>query len=283
MSTPNDTSASKVDILGDICTMRRRRVAAQKIEIPFSEIDKSARAQPAPRGFRAALARKVAGGSYGLIAEIKKASPSAGLIRPDFDPAALARAYSLAGAACLSVLTEQDNFLGEDSHLQSARAAVDLPVLRKDFMLEPYQIAESRMIGADCVLLIMAVLGDAQAAELEAAAMDYGLDVLVEVHDEHELERALKLRSPLLGINNRNLKTLKTDLATTERLAQHVPEGRVMVAESGLSTAADLTRMARAGARCFLIGESLMRQADVEAATRALLSPASSSAHQSAG
>jgi indole-3-glycerol phosphate synthase len=180
-------------------------------------------------------------------------------------------------------LTEQDNFLGEDSHLQSARAAVDLPVLRKDFMLEPYQIAESRMIGADCVLLIMAVLGDAQAAELEAAAMDYGLDVLVEVHDEHELERALKLRSPLLGINNRNLKTLKTDLATTERLAQHVPEGRVMVAESGLSTAADLTRMARAGARCFLIGESLMRQADVEAATRALLSPASSSAQQSAG
>jgi indole-3-glycerol phosphate synthase len=276
-------AGSKIDILGDICAMRRRRVAAQKIAVPFAEIDKTARAQPAPRGFRAALARKVAGGNYGLIAEIKKASPSAGLIRADFDPASLARAYSMAGAACLSVLTEQDNFLGDDSHLQMARDAVDLPVLRKDFMLDPYQIAESRMIGADCVLLIMAILSDAQAAELEAAALDYDLDVLVEVHGEQELERALKLRSPLLGINNRNLKTLKTDLATTERLAQHVPEGRTMVAESGLSTPADLTRMARTGARCFLIGESLMKQPDVEAATRALLMPTGGQARQSAG
>jgi indole-3-glycerol phosphate synthase len=274
-------TGSNIDILGDIVTMRRRRIAAAKIAVPFSEIDKAARAQPAPRGFRAALVRKVAAGNYGLIAEIKKASPSAGLIRADFDPASLARAYSLAGAACLSVLTEQDNFLGADEHLQSARAAVDLPVLRKDFMQEPYQIAESRMIGADCVLLIMAVLSDAQAAELEATAFDYGLDVLVEVHDEHELERALNLRSPMLGINNRNLKTLKTDLSTTERLAQHVPEGRMMVAESGLATATDLTRMARTGARCFLIGESLMRQPDVEAATRALLMPTGGHAYHS--
>lgn len=276
------TTSNNVDILRDICTMRARRVAAQQIEVPFGEIDKAARAQPATRGFRAALARKTSAGNYGLIAEIKKASPSAGLIRADFDPVSLARAYSRAGATCLSVLTEQDNFLGDDSHLKSARAAVDLPVIRKDFMLDPYQIAESRMIGADCVLLIMAVLSDLQAAELEAAAFDYGLDVLVEVHDEHELERALKLKSPLLGINNRNLKTLKTDLATTERLAQYVPKDRIMVAESGLSTAADLTRMARVGARCFLIGESLMRQADVEAATRALLTP-TSAARQSIG
>lgn len=260
-----------VDILRDICTQRRRRIAATKLAVPFSEIDGAARAQPAPRGFRAALARKVASGNYALIAEIKKASPSAGLIRADFDPVVLARAYSQGGAACLSVLTEQDNFLGDDNHLKMVRAAVDLPVLRKDFMLDPYQIAESRMIGADCVLLIMAILSDSQAAELESLALDYGLDVLIEVHDEFQLARALNLKSPLLGINNRNLQTLQTDLSTTEVLAELVPRDRIIVAESGLATPADLTRMARVGAKCFLIGESLMRQNDVEAATRALL------------
>lgn len=264
-----------VDILGDIITMKQRRVAALKVAVPFSEVDAAARKQSAPRGFHAALAAKTVGNGYGLIAEIKKASPSAGLIRADFDPSTLAWAYKRAGATCLSVLTEQDNFLGEDDHLRAARLAVDLPLLRKDFMVEPYQIAESRMIGADCVLLIMAVLGDDQAEELESAAIEYGLDVLIEVHDERELERALALRSPLIGINNRNLKTLKTDLTTTERLAGLVPKGRMIVAESGLSTPADLSRMERAGALCFLIGESLMRQDNVEAATRALLARAS--------
>lgn len=264
-----------VDVLRDICLQRRRRIAAMKMAVPFREIDNAARAQPAPRGFRAALERKVAGGNYALIAEIKKASPSAGLIRPNFDPVALARAYSLGGATCLSVLTEQDNFLGQDHDLQIVRAAVDLPVLRKDFILDPYQIAESRMIGADCVLLIMAILSDSQATELESLALEYGLDVLIEVHDEYQLARALSLRSPLLGINNRNLQTLQTDLATTESLADLVPQDRMIIAESGLATPADLSRMARVGAKCFLIGESLMRQADVEAATRALLAPAS--------
>lgn len=264
-----------VDVLRDICAMRRRRVAALKMAVPFDAVDDAARAQPAPRGFRAALERKLAGGHYGLIAEIKKASPSAGLIRADFDPVALACAYHRAGAACLSVLTEQDNFLGEDDHLKIVREAVDVPVLRKDFMLEPYQIAESRMIGADCVLLIMAILSDSQALELESVAFEYGMDVLIEVHGDRELERAKKLRSPLLGINNRDLTTLTTDLATTERLAPRVPKNRLLVAESGLATPADLIRMANVGARCFLIGESLMRQDDVEAATRALLTPTS--------
>ena len=272
MTTKNE---NEVDVLRDICAQRRRRISAAKMAVPFSDIDNAARAQPAPRGFRAALERQVASGNYALIAEIKKASPSAGLIRADFDPVALARAYSRAGATCLSVLTEQDNFFGQDHDLQIVRAAVNLPVLRKDFMLDPYQIAESRMIGADCVLLIMAILSDSQASELESLAMDYGLDVLIEVHDEYELARALSLRSPLLGINNRNLKTLKTDLATTESLADLVPQDRMIVAESGLSTPADLVRMSRAGAKCFLIGESLMRQNDVEAATRALLTPSS--------
>lgn len=269
---------SNVDVLRDICAMRRRRVSALKMDVPFDEIDKLARAMPAPRGFRAALSKKIDSGKFALIAEIKKASPSAGLIRPDFDPVALARAYKQGGATCLSVLTEQDNFLGEDHHVKLVRAAVDLPVLRKDFILDPYQIAESRMIGADCILLIMAILSDGQAQELESLAMDYGLDVLVEVHDEYEMARALMLNTPLLGINNRNLKTLKTDLATTESLADLVPQDRIIVAESGLATPADLQRMAQVGAKCFLIGESLMRQNDVEAATRALLQPIKPSA-----
>jgi indole-3-glycerol phosphate synthase len=258
------------DILSLICADKRRHVADGKIRRPLAELERRAAACPPPRGFAAALASAAATG-YGLIAEIKKASPSAGLIRADFSPAALARAYAAGGAACLSVITDTPHFQGQDAYLADARDAVGLPVLRKDFMLDPWQIVESRVLGADCVLLILAALSDAQASELEAAAVSLGMDVLIEVHDEHEFERALALSSPLLGVNNRNLKTMTTDLATTERLAALLPAGRVLVAESGLKSPADLARMAKAGARRFLIGESLMRQADVAAATHALL------------
>ena len=260
------------DVLTKICAIKRGVVAKRKAATPLAEIERQAKSASAPRGFAAALSAKAERG-YALIAEIKKASPSAGLIRADFDPAALARAYQAGGAACLSVLTEEDHFQGSDAHLQAARAAVNLPVIRKDFMLEPYQVVEARALGADCILLIMAALDDAQAAELEDCARQWHLDVLIEVHDETELSRALKLKSPLIGVNNRNLKTLTTDLATTERLAALLPKDRVLVAESGLKTAADLARMARSGARRFLIGESLMRHSDVAAATRALLAP----------
>jgi indole-3-glycerol phosphate synthase len=259
------------DVLEKINAVKRASVAARKQRTPLSEIEQRAKAASPVRGFTAALSAKVASGQYALIAEIKKASPSAGLIRDDFSPAALARAYANAGAACLSVLTEEDHFQGDDAHLREARAAVALPVLRKDFMLEPYQIVEARALGADCILLIMAALDDALAAELEDCARAVGLDVLVEVHDEAEMERALKLKSPLIGVNNRNLKTLVTDLATTERLAKALPKDRVLVSESGLKSSADLARMSQCGARRFLVGESLMRQKDVEAATRALL------------
>ena len=259
------------DILAEIVARKRQDIATAKQAQPLDALDRAARGQAPPRGFIAALRAALADGRYGLIAEIKKASPSHGLIRSDFDPAAIARAYETAGASCLSVLTDTPYFQGEPAHLQAARAACALPVLRKDFMVDPYQVVEARAIGADCILLIMAALGDSQAAELEAAAIERDLDVLIEVHDRAELDRALRLRSPLIGINNRNLKTLKTDLVTTVELAAALPADRLPVSESGLQISADLARMAAAGARCFLVGESLLRHQDVAAATRALL------------
>ena len=266
------------DTLARILEEKRAEVTRRRAALPFVEVEAAARRASPPRGFAAALRRALSAARYGLIAEIKKASPSKGLIRPDFDPPALARAYRDGGAACLSILTDTPWFQGRDADLVAARGAVELPVLRKDFMTDAYQIAESRALGADCVLLILAALGDAQAAELEAAALGLGMDVLLEVHDAPELARALRLKSPLIGINNRDLKSLRVDLATAESLAPQVPDDRILIAESGLGAPADLARMARAGARCFLIGESLMRQGDVAAATRALLAPASTAA-----
>ena len=258
------------DILARICADKLEHVAACKARRPLGDVAKAAAAAAPPRPFAARL-QEAAGAGYGLIAEIKRASPSKGLIRRDFDPAALAVAYERAGAACLSVLTDIPYFQGADEFLVTARAAAGLPVLRKDFMLDPYQIVEARALGADCVLLIMAALDAARAGELESAALELGMDVLAEVHDEAELERALALGARLIGVNNRNLKTLEVDLATTERLAARVPADRVPVSESGLNSPDDLARMARAGVNCFLIGESLMRHDDVEAATRAIL------------
>jgi indole-3-glycerol phosphate synthase len=262
------------DVLQRICADKRRAIETAKTARPASLLEREAAAAPPPRGFAAALERAVAAGRYGLIAEIKRASPSRGLIRADFDPASLARAYARGGASCLSVLTDAPYFQGRPEHLTSARGAVELPVLRKDFMLDPYQVLEARAMGADCILLILAALDDREARTLEQAASDWGMDVLIEVHDRAELDRAVRLSSRLVGINNRNLKTLKVDLAVTEELAAALPPGRRLVSESGLETPADLARMARAGAHCFLIGESLMRSTDVEAATRALLAAA---------
>jgi indole-3-glycerol phosphate synthase len=259
------------DVLAEICAAKRADVRRARAALSDAALLARLAKAPPVRPFAAALQRHVADGRYGLIAEIKKASPSAGLIRADFDPPSLARAYAAGGASCLSVLTDAPYFQGSDEDLQAARRQVDLPVLRKDFILDPYQILESRHIGADCVLLIMAALSDALAAELAAAATEHGLDVLAEVHDGAELDRALRLGVRMIGINNRNLKTLETDLATTERLAPEVPKDRLVVAESGIRRPEDLDRLAAAGARCFLVGETLMREPDVAAATRRLL------------
>lgn len=256
--------------LDEICATKREEVAARKAATSLTDLQARAAAQTPPRGFRRALDRAAAEG-YGLIAEIKKASPSKDLIRADFDPPAHARSYEAGGAACLSVLTDAPYFQGHEEYLVAARAACALPVLRKDFMVDPWQVLESRAIGADAILIIVAALSDAQMAEIEEVALGLGMDALVEVHDADELERAYLLKSRLIGVNNRNLKDFTVDFARTYELVGSAPEGCTFVAESGLGSKSDLDAMAEHGVRCFLVGESLMRQADVEAATRALI------------
>jgi indole-3-glycerol phosphate synthase len=263
------------DVLARICADKRAHISRRKAERTIGRLVAELSEAPRPRRFTGALDRAVAAGGIGLIAEIKKASPSRGVIRGDFDPGALARAYAEGGATCLSVLTDAPYFKGDDAYLAEARQAVELPVLRKDFMLDPYQVVESRVLGADCILVIMAAVSDAQAAELDEAARELGMSTLVEVHDEAELERALALGSRLLGINNRNLKTLEVDIATTERMAPLVPADSSVVCESGIAAAGDIARMRDAGVHRFLIGESLLRRPDVAAATRALVAPES--------
>lgn len=257
-------------ILEEIKAYKLEHVAACKEARPLDGLEADARAAPPVRPFAKALSKAVQNG-YGLIAEIKKASPSRGLIRPDFDPPALAAAYEHGGASCLSVLTDGPSFQGEDSYLVAARGATTLPVLRKDFMFDPYQVVEARALGADCILIIMAAVSDAEAEELETTATQWGMDVLIEVHNREELDRANRLTSRLIGINNRDLNTFVTNLDVTRGLIKHVPADRLIVSESGLESPKELAELAMYGARCFLIGESLMRQADVEQATRDLL------------